>query len=408
MKITGTAIISFFRQQYQWVILLAVASVFRLIWAGDMEWKADEQAMFELAGQYARSGEWPQTGLKSGVGFVNSGMSIYPFILFYKISPDPVFMARCVMGLNVFALVFLLILASHSGKDRQVMMYGVALMAVNVLAVLFSRKIWAQDLLPVFTVFLWGSHFIKNRYAGVFLTGIFGAFAGQLHISGYFIAAGIFLTSLISGRYTLRHLLLFFTGFALAMIPAWPWIRQLFQSGNTSDVHLNYIFKFEYFLHALTDPFGLNVLYPLGAKDVYQFMKFPMLGGVPLFLPILAAGGILWMTLRALKRVNYFPEKRKFKWDLKQPFQYYFTAFVLIPGLLLTLSGSPVRSHYLIASAPFLHAGFAYFWLKAGMKNVWAVVVLQALITLLFLMYVHQADIISGDYGIPFNKQLPD
>ncbi|MCC7298506.1 MAG: hypothetical protein IT244_09250, partial [Bacteroidia bacterium] len=158
------------------------------------------------------------------------------------------------------------------------------------------------------------------------------------------------------------------------------------------------VFKFEYWIHAVLDPMGINLQYSLG-KDLFKMLNFS------LFLPAVAAVAILAVTI--VSAISIF-KSGTVKWrkpNFSSPLVFYGFAFVLIPGLLLTLSGSPVRSHYLIAAAPFIHAVFAKFWLQKGNKWFAVVLVSQAVIALCFIIFIHMHGAPNGDYGMPYRLQ---
>lgn len=387
-----------------WLIAAFITITFRIIWLYDMEWKADEWNMYALASQASNSGHWPSLGLVSGVGIKNAGFSIWPFILFYKISHSPVNMALMVALGNLLALISMYILATRSGRDSEALKWGVALVGVNVITVLFSRKIWAQDLIPIWVAALWATQFMKNKNLRFLINGILIALAGQLHISGYFIGAGIFITSWISGENSLKRSGILILGFAIGMGPAMHWLSSAIAGNHTSDVHLSYILKFEYFLHAATDPLGLNVLYSLGNADALQFaqLKFK---SIPTFIPVICALGIVYFSLKGLTKLSWNEIwGSRVNW-LQSNLNRNLMAFVILPGILLTLSGAPIRSHYLIGAAPFLHALFAKLWLKNGRTGMVIVWVLQGVITACFLWYIHTHTTIDGDYGVPYRHQ---
>jgi hypothetical protein len=369
-----------------------------------MEWKADEINMHALASHASATGHWPSLGLVSGVGIKNAGFSIWPFIVFYKISHNPVNMALMVALCNILALFSMFKMATLSGKDSEALKWGVALVGVNVITVLFARKIWAQNLIPVWVAALWATQFFKNKNLGFLINGILVALAGQLHISGYFLGVGIFITSWLAGENSIKKSGIFILGFAIGMIPALHWLSSAIQGNHTSDVHLSYILKFEYFLHAATDPLGLNVVYSLGNRDAVQFaqLKFQ---SIPTFIPVICALGIVYFSMKGIIKLSWKEIwGSKANW-LQSNLNRNLMAFVILPGILLTLSGAPIRSHYLIGAAPFLHALFARLWLKNGRTTMQIIWVLQGIITACFLWYIHTHTAIEGDYGIPYRHQ---
>jgi hypothetical protein len=86
----------------------------------------------------------------------------------------------------------------YQRHERTLWLWGLALAAVSPLAILFSRKIWAQDLLPIFCVPLLIGHWYRDKRWGAFIWGLVGAVMGQVHMSGFFLAAGLWLWTIYS------------------------------------------------------------------------------------------------------------------------------------------------------------------------------------------------------------------
>ena len=125
--------------------------VVRLVWPSDMEWKGDEQYLFFHA---TGSDPFPWLGQASSVGTHNPGMSIWVYSAMVKVLgiSTPVGLVRCVMWVNVLALLALLLFVIKvvPARQREPWLWATALLAVNPVAILFSRKLWVQCVLPPF------------------------------------------------------------------------------------------------------------------------------------------------------------------------------------------------------------------------------------------------------------------
>lgn len=378
-----------------WLVLL-IPVVLRFLWPFDIEWKGDEKEMIRLAGDAISQGHVPGLGMKNGVGFYNAGFSVLPFIPLVWISNHPVFISMAVMFLNVLALAFMWYISGKYIPQTQIFRAGILLAAVNMMAVLFSRKIWAQDLIPVFIALIWYLHLARKNYGFDLLAGICIALAGQLHLSGFFLGFGFIFSLYLFKKASLRSIAVIIAGVFVGMIPALPWINYLMNGAGASDASLSNILKFEFFLHLLTDTLGINVHYPLG-NDTMKFLRgyyyLPLVAGILIAITTLFS---LWAVYIRLFQRHH--GDRLWKPDIS----FYVWGFILIPGILLTISGTPVRSHYLIGCMPFAHIAFSSLLLKAGTKYYWTVWTAQLIITLFFMVYVHTNCDISGDYGTPF------
>ena len=201
-----------------WVVLaFVVAVVFgvvaRLIWVSDMEWKADEKYSVDTSIKILQSGDWPATGMSTSVGLPNPGLSVWAFTPFVAMDSDPTSVCRGVMILNVVALLGFAAMAlrspdSPNGESgfrvsvrsltgREAWLWGIALFAVNPYCVRIARKIWPPSLLGVLVLMLWFGRSRRATRLGAFTWGLAGATMGQIHLSGYFLAGGIFAFSVL-------------------------------------------------------------------------------------------------------------------------------------------------------------------------------------------------------------------
>lgn len=386
---------------YSRIILLFIflGAIFRILWPYDMEWKADEMLMFNMAAEAIISGNLPFLGMKSGGGIINAGFSVWPFALIYSICNSPIFMGQCVQWLNIASIAILMHCAYQCGEQkRSIMLAGIASYSVAILPVLFSRKIWAQDLLPIFIAIMWLLYTYREKIWPVFLLGIVSALAGQLHLSGFYYAMGLFLMAIVTKNMNRMQIFLFISGAFIAMIPSVLWVKEILHGGESS-LSVHNIYKFEFWFHSIIDTLGINVFYSLGS-DTVEFAKSYF------FLPLIATASILIIFIITIFYNIEYLLKNKIKIDFKNPILFNLFAFAIIPGILLTISGIPVRSHYLIGAFPFLHIFLLH--LLSFIKNKWHILFIsaQACITILFLLFVHQKQVINGDYGPTYQKTI--
>jgi hypothetical protein len=173
------------------VLLVAVGAWLRFSHLGLIEFKGDEAMAAELALRFVRDGVLPKAGLMSSVGVTNPPMFIYLLIPMFAISSDPQ-VITCLLALQGLAAV---VLCWHVGRRYIGPVAGLAaaaLFSVSPWAVIYSRKIWAIDVEPLWMVLLlWSVLSViidkkakaifwvallclclcQNHYAGVALTG---------------------------------------------------------------------------------------------------------------------------------------------------------------------------------------------------------------------------------------------
>ena len=372
------------------------------MWPLDFEWKFDEKWMFEKALRIADGVDpWPWVGMPSGVGLQNPGASMWPFALLAFVTRDPPGMNFAIALLNVLALwgFALWVLRTWSERDRAIGMWGVGLFAVSPLPVLFARKIWAQDVLPALLVpWLW-AHSRRNHAVAAFAWGAIGATLGQVHMSGFFCAAGLTLATLITDRKGTRWLP-WFAGSAIGALPLLPWAAFVFSADAKSTG--SYVVSARFFLDAFLNAFGLHLRYSL-RKNFGEFLRWPEVFGHTSWLVALAHAGLLLLAglcvivvIRKRRSIAVPPEVR------------VHALSILISGVLLHLAGVLIYPHYLIVFSPMLHV-VAAFLLAQHAALIWSACGLQLFLTASFLAFIHQhGGAPRGDYGVSYRAQTPD
>lgn len=130
------------------VLLLAcvvfVAGVLRLGQAGVVEYFHDDGMLATLAQELVTGERFAWTGIISSTGIPNPPMSVYVLAPLFALTLDPVFAIGGIMLWNVFGVAVLWGMAHRYGGRIVGLLAGMAY-AVNPYAVLYSRKLWAQD-----------------------------------------------------------------------------------------------------------------------------------------------------------------------------------------------------------------------------------------------------------------------
>ena len=385
--------------RWAWLFVLT-GSVLRVAWPLDMEWKFDEKWMFAKALAIASGREaWPWIGMPSGVGLQNPGLSIWPFALLAYVFPEPVAMTQAVQWINVLGLwgFALWVKRTWSAQHQALGLWGIALYAVSPLAVLFSRKIWAQDLLIVFVLpWLWGHRRRKHAW-GAALWGLSGALLGQVHMSGFFAAAALLIVTAFMDRGRF-HVLGWLAGSVLGALLLVPWLRFLL-SPAARHVESGGELTLRFFIEALRHAWGLGIEYALG--DAYHaLLSGPSIAGVDTHLAAAARFALFALLLLAVvDRV-----RAGLRDHVPEPVRSY-AGCVLIAGLGLCAARVSMYAHYLIVFGPLLHVVAA--WSLSGRR--WAVLALCGLQTFLsacFIVYIHvHGGAPEADYGTAYRAQ---
>jgi hypothetical protein len=386
----------------RWVwFFLILGSVLRLIWPLDMEWKFDEKWMFAKGLAVAQGRDaWPWIGMPSGVGLRNPGLSIWPFALIAYFADTPVAMNFVIQVLNtlgLWALVFW-VQRTWPREQRALGMWGLALYAVTPLAVLFSRKIWAQDVLIVLVVpWLWGQR-KRHSFAGAAVWGCAGALLGQIHMSGFFAAAALLIVTCVQDR--LRwNVGAWLVGSVLGSLTLLPWVQYVLSPESRGASHGGAL-SVQFFVDALRHAWGLGLEYPL-KRAYHELLNGPVIAGVRTHLAQAARYGLLvllaWgLVARALdgKKLLRVPEVI-----------VTYAGCVLVTGLLMIAARVHVYEHYLIVFGPMLHIAAVWLLFKRRIA-VLALCALQAFLTGYFLVFVHMhGGATDADYGKAYRVQ---
>lgn len=399
-------------------LCVVVAAALRFVWLNDMEYKGDEQWMFEHALRIPDKDPWPELGMPSGVGLRNPGLSVAIFAALAKLAAvqNPLELCQSVAGTNVlaFALLFVGVLWLVPVGRRETWGWALALSAVNPLGVLFQRKIWAQSVLPLLCVLFLFGWLRRQRAWGAALWGFIGALLGQIHMSGFFFAAAFFLCEVTLGRLRSSRprtkWLAWFGGSLAGAWPLIPWLQYVLKSNERS--HSKWwdnVSSLHFFKSWFSDSLGLGLDYSLGDQYL-DFLRYPLLGSGD-YYPALYFHGVafslgafvLFCVLASLYRMRTSFGHRLAGLRSVSEDTFTLLAGFVGYGVLLTLSGVPVHRHYLIIAFPLEGLLLAALALRhvprprLVLGTLWGT---QLALSLTFLHYIHEnGGAIRGDYG---------
>ncbi|MDQ7025938.1 MAG: hypothetical protein Q9P44_10305 [Anaerolineae bacterium] len=133
-------------------LILFIAALMRFSQPGIVEFFHDDAMLSTLAQEMAAGERFPVTGINSSVGIPNPPPSVYVMALPFALNSNPIVAIFFVMGLNVIG-VGLLWLIAHRYFGRTIALITGLTYAVSPWAVLYSRKIWAQEFHTPFILF---------------------------------------------------------------------------------------------------------------------------------------------------------------------------------------------------------------------------------------------------------------
>ena len=399
------------------IFMIFAGIVLRLVFTSDMEWKDDEKIMFDLAHQSAYKGEFPAIGMMSGGGVVNPGLSVAVFALIASFTNSPIAMVRVVQIMNIVAILLLLlfIIRSVPLTEKKTWLYATALASVSPMAVLYSRKIWAQDTLPLFVVLLIICIAYRSKPIASFLYGALAMIIGQIHMSGFFLAAGLMSFSLMHDLYHHRKVQwwYWFGGACTGLIPMIPWLHYISTHKKGSYLTIDHVLQGRFYIYTFLDAHGLNLVATF-KNTIDRFYSYPFLFGNSFYLVgvlyfLLASVSVytFWLILRyGIDRMQTIRRSGLIYWIFNSGLaRYYLMGIGIGLGILMTFSGTEIFPHYLICMFPFSYVWFCSLY-KKQFKLIKLIIIIQLCLTVSFLTYVHQHNgIAGGDYGITYRQQ---
>ncbi len=179
-------------QALAFAAVLVLAAVLRLGWAGVNSFAFDEARLSLISLDMARDGVFATIGMPSSAGVPNLPAAAWIYALPYALSPDPLLATLFTGVLGVVAVALTGWLA-RAAWGAWASVAAALFLAASPFAVLYSRSIWAPDLLPVLGI-VWAAAAYKAAQRGsawalalhIFVAG----FAFQVHFAGAALALG--------------------------------------------------------------------------------------------------------------------------------------------------------------------------------------------------------------------------
>jgi Dolichyl-phosphate-mannose-protein mannosyltransferase len=210
--------------------ILALASWLRLRGLDLAEFKPDEAIAVHHARQIL-DGDLTTVGLISSVGAANPPLFLYLAAIPLAVRDDPL-AATAFVSLLAVAATGLTYAVLRPRFGAFAACAAMALFASAPWAVLYGRKLWAQDLLPVFTVPLLWSLFVvleRPRSRAVLLVPVLLCAALQLHFSA--LALTVPAVAMLLYRRREVHWPALAAGAAVAVLLLAPWLRHELTNG---------------------------------------------------------------------------------------------------------------------------------------------------------------------------------
>lgn len=328
------------------LIITISSAVFRITNLSLIEFKADESINLFLASRPLFGHPFPPGGTVSSVGILNPPLLNYILFPFLLISLDPKIISFCIGLLNSFAIGFLFLIINRY-YGLKVAFIASILLAFSPWSIIFSRKIWAQDFIFIFTLPLFFSlHkiILERKMIYWILLTCSSLFLIQLHQSTIFFLlpfiSGLFLQKV---KFNIKYITI---GLIIGLLPLIPYL--LYQISN----HQGFLeiagrLAFRRSLSLFLRPFqilGQGDFQSLLGGDMLTFANYyPIIYKLKsffyieyLFLPI--SMFLFWKKFKQLRLLTYITFLLPFIYFIFriEPLMHYYIIF--IPFLFLFLS----------------------------------------------------------------------
>ena len=185
------------KERLLFFLIIIVGIFFRCYKLDLIEFKRDELKAIFLGLDAIKGNWWIKHGMISGVGIPNAPAFSYIMGFFTFLNKSPVNLTMYFTIINSFVLLFSVLFFSLFIKEKKYFILSIFLFSFSPYLIIYSRKIWAQNLLLVFILPLIVLCFYayKKQYLFPFI-GILSSIVFQLHQSGIFFV-GLLVISII-------------------------------------------------------------------------------------------------------------------------------------------------------------------------------------------------------------------
>lgn len=385
-------------------VLIIFAVIPRLLFMDLIEFKYDEALSAFQTYLFYQQPSLPQIGMLASTGMYNFPLLNYILIFIGLFSRNPIYLTFVIALINVFAIV-LFYRFNKKIFGSSIAFISAITLAVSPWAIIFSRKIWAQDLILIFAILFYYLFFtlIQAKRTTHFVLLSFLLFILiQLHGSGIFLAltvSGILFYFKI--KINIKKIIL---GLILALIFALPYI--FFEASSTPFCR-DCVALFEY--QKLSRPFDFdNFLRPFQILNgsYFQFILGSSYNEFVNFNPFILPVTYVFIieSLGIFVGVIYFCVKKKKDYLLLPliiftiSFLYfasrtpaYIHYFVIILPVVATLYALTFYAFYQLKKNPVYKAGIIFLFLLFFIAKCFFV--------LQFFQFISQKQNIAGDYG---------
>jgi len=389
------------------VAIISIAGLLRMTFPGLSEFKADEARLYASSLDFITNLEIPIHGITSSIGIPNFPISTWIYAIPLTLWKHP-YSATIFTGLlNTAAIIVCWHITKRFCNTRTALIATI-LFASSPWAIIFSRKIWAQNTLPLF-VGAWALSGLialhERRKWPTFLHGLLTFCIPQIHFSGLALIPISFINLIICRKQIAWKSLII--GASSAILLAAPLAIHFDNSGslsildliNKSSIPTNFE-SLEYYwmlsigsdIHSITGPTKYTDF--LSSISDYTAVHW------------------FWTILIILGCASLIINSR-----LQSPAPRMFLSWLIMPLLIQYISPFDVHLHYFIVTFPVQYivaaigADQLFNVLKARTFRItgWGLVIssasLQTWATIALLQYVSLHNTPSG-FGTPLSMTM--
>ncbi len=393
------------------LLILAIAALTRLTSPGIVEFLHDEAMLSLLALDFVDGGAIPTTGIPSSVGIPNPPISVYIMALPYAITNNPLVATMFIAVLNVIGVGLLWSLARRS-IGRMAALLAAMIYALNPWAILYSRKIWAQNFHTPFVLLglmlgLYG--FVEGKRWAQVLTLPVLILAFQIHFAAWALLP-LYAWFLWVGRKHIRRKA-FATSIVLAALALLPYAVGVYETAQENPDLFTDEFKATGEDGLSLNADGLTFMTRLATGREVETWSAPQQQAE--LREAVGIGTTIWYSLIVLIVIGAATLIRQ-----HHRLATLIMLWALLPLIIFTPTWTEVFPHYFIASIPAtaLLAGVGAAWIlrqvrdhRAGqviiLGGLGVVLITQALWWQGFLDYVDTTET-PGGFGTPLHYLL--
>ncbi len=396
-------------------VCLLVGALFRFAWIGDTEYKDDEDQLFRYSQAVRATHLWPALGTTSGVREIrHPALGIWSFAVLAQVLHlnTPLALTRSVQALSLTALGLLFWLAWRVVPiaHREIWLWTAAFASVNRPAIVYGRKIWIPDLLPIFAVILLIAWCYRHTRLGALIWGIDGALIGQVHMTGFFYSAAVLIATALFARTTVRWRA-WLAGSAWGTIPLLPWLYYMWINHPARHVSAfafrGTLSNLDFFRLAFEVSLGQTAEFNVGSH-FREYLAYPVVLGIStqgvrvarLSLHVIGGIALLVAATASFRRLGSSATGRRFTDTGLCLFS------VALTGVLVSVADVPNLPHHHLMLFPL-----EYLWIPVAVTaclpkpRVWLASAWlgAAACTFAFLQFIHQhCGAPDADYGISY------